>query len=45
MKIAQANNGVVIQHVGESFLTEVDVVEMTREQLEIRAIRMILDQM
>ena len=38
-----ANNGAVIQHVGEAFLTEVNVDEMTRDQLEIRAIRMILD--
>ena len=43
--MAQANNGVVIQHVGEAFLTEVDVDEMTRDQLEIRAIRMILDKL
>jgi len=41
--MAQANNGVVIQHVGEAFLTQVNVNEMTRDQLEIRAIRMILD--
>ena len=41
--MAQANNGVVIQHVGEAFLTQVDVDEMTRDQLDIRAIRMILD--
>ena len=41
--MAQANNGAVIQHVGEAFLTEVDVDEMTRDQLDIRAIRMILD--
>ena len=43
--MAQANNGVVIQHVGEAFLNEVDVDEMTRDQLEIRAIRMILDKL
>ena len=43
--MAQASNGVVIQHVGEAFLTEVDVNEMTRDQLEIRAIRMILDKL
>ena len=43
--MAQANNGAVIQHVGEAFLTEVDVDEMTRDQLEIRAIRMILDEL
>jgi Leucine-rich repeat (LRR) protein len=43
--MAQANNGVVIQHVGEAFLTEVDVDEMTRDQLDFRAIRMILDQL
>ena len=42
--MAQANNGVVIQHVGEAFLTEVDVDEMTLDQLEIRAIRLILDE-
>ena len=41
--MAQANNGVVIQHVGEAFLNEVDVDEMTRDQLEIRAIRKILN--
>ena len=41
--MTQANNGAAIQHVGEAFLTEVDVDEMTRDQLEIRAIRMILD--
>jgi len=41
--MAQANNGVVIQHVGEVFLNEVDVDEMTRDQLEIRAIRKILN--
>ena len=43
--MAQANNGVMIQHMGEAFLTEVDVDEMTRDQLEIRAIRMILDEL
>ena len=43
--MAQANNGVVIQHVGEAFLTQVNVNEMTRDQLEIRAIRMILDKL
>jgi Leucine-rich repeat (LRR) protein len=41
--MAQANNGVVIQHVGECFLNQVDVNDMTRGQLEIRAIRKILD--
>ena len=41
--MTQANNGAVIQHVGEAFLTEVDVDEMTRDQLEIRAIRIILN--
>ena len=41
--MTQANNGAVIQHVGEAFLTQVDVDEMTRDQLDIRAIRMILD--
>ena len=45
MKLAQANNGVVIQHVGESFLTQVEVDEMTRDQLDIRAMRMILDKL
>ena len=43
--MAQANNGVVIQHVGESFLTQVNVNEMTRDQLEIRAIRRTLDKL
>jgi len=43
--MTQANNGVVIWHVGEAFLTEVDVDEMTRDQLDIRAIRMILDKL
>ena len=43
--MTQANNGVVIQHVGEAFLTQVNVNEMTRDQLDIRAIRMILDQL
>ena len=35
----------MIRHVGEAFLTEVDVDEMTRDQLDIRAIRMILDKL
>ena len=32
-----------VVHLNEEFLDEVDVNDMTRDQLEIRAIRMILD--